>query len=212
MNSIIPVPDLRAQCEACGLYAPDAALAPLAVYLELLMRWNAHINLVGTRSWQETLRRLVADSFYVADMLKAVSLPPEPVTWDLGAGAGLPGLPLRMLWQDGTYTLIEVREKRALFLQTALARLHLPRTRVFHGRVEDYVARHSPADLIISRACMPWPQLMQLVAPYIHDNGYLLCMTRTPPEIVPAPWHCVQAKEYTVSCTTRWLWLCRPDG
>ena len=44
-------------------------------------------------------------------------LPESPETWDLGAGAGIPGIPLRLVWDSGTFTLVEVREKRVLFLE-----------------------------------------------------------------------------------------------
>lgn len=205
--TVIDPSALRTQCLACGLHAPESALEPLTVYLGMLMRWNVVMNLVGTRTWQDTLRNLVADSFYVADVLTNAVLPPEPLTLDLGAGAGLPGLPLRMLWQKGSYTLIEAREKRALFMQNALSQLALPRTHVFHGRVETYFATHTPADCILSRAFMPWPQLLAFVRPHLHAQGHVLCMTRTPPPPLPSHWHIVTSKEYRVHNDLRWLWL-----
>ncbi len=92
--------------------------------------------------------------------------------WDLGAGAGLPGIPLRMVWHDGEYHLIEVREKRALFLSTVLAQLQstqspLPHTHVFRGRVEEFfdqqIAAGKYANIIVSRAFMPWAEVLELV-------------------------------------------------
>ena len=115
-----------------GFTLPESALVPLAAYLDLLMQWNKVMNLVGTRSAEETFFTLVVDSLHLARFLtEKVALAAAPSCWDLGSGAGLPGLPLRMLWTEGEYWLVESREKRALFLSTALARHPLSGTRVY---------------------------------------------------------------------------------
>ena len=95
--------ELARLAAATGADVPPAALEPLAVYLEMLCRWNAAMNLVGARSWQDILARLVADSFHLASFLEELPLPEEPLSWDLGSGAGLPGIPLRMAWTRGGY-------------------------------------------------------------------------------------------------------------
>ena len=61
--------ELARLAAATGADVPPAALEPLAVYLEMLCRWNAAMNLVGARSWQDILARLVADSFHLASFL-----------------------------------------------------------------------------------------------------------------------------------------------
>ena len=93
-----------------GADVPEKALEPLGIYLEMLCQWNKAMNLVGPHSWQNMLTRLVADSFHLAPFLSGLPMPASPLTWDLGAGAGLPGIPLRMLWPDGSYYMVEVRE------------------------------------------------------------------------------------------------------
>ena len=62
-----------------------------ALYLNLLMKWNKAMNLVGARDWQTALLNLMADSFYLDQFIADLSLPPDPEIWDLGSGAGLPG-------------------------------------------------------------------------------------------------------------------------
>lgn len=95
-------------------------------------------------------------------------------TWDLGAGAGLPGIPLRMFWQLGHYYMIEVREKRSFFLNTALTTLGLQNTYVFRGKAEDFmttkVKQNIYADLILSRAFMPFAKMLPFVAPYLRKE------------------------------------------
>ena len=118
------------------------------------------MNLVGTRTAEDTFFTLVVDSLHLGRFLREdVEYSAAPCCWDLGSGAGLPGLPLRMIWQEGDYWLVEAREKRALFLSTVLAKYPLPGTHVFRGRAEAFMAGPPArtADLIVSRAFMPWP-------------------------------------------------------
>ena len=154
----IPLSALAQCAREAGVTVPGAVLPGLADYLQLLCRWNRAMNLVGARHWRDAMQRLVADSFHLADFLDGLPLPEEPLCWDLGSGAGLPAIPLRMVWRRGTCWLVEAREKRALFLSTVLARVPLPGTRVFRGRVEHFFPQQArKADCITSRAFMPWP-------------------------------------------------------
>ena len=225
---------LEAQCAALDCAVPSAALPALATYLALLTKWNKVMNLVGTRSWQETLRVLLVDSFHLADFLESLDLPEAPQVWDLGAGAGLPGIPLRMVWQRGHYYMVEAREKRALFLSTVLASVPLPGTHVFRGRAEDFFGRApKAADMVVSRAFLPWPQVLELVAPHLasactapgqpeHEDraqrseqgGRVVFLALDPPPAaLPAGWAVEQARTYTVQgksgTDTRHFWSLR---
>ncbi len=199
-------------CASWSVSVPQEAKGVLVEYLTLLMRWNKVMNLVGARHWQECLSNLMVDSFHLAVFLRSLPLTATEdfQTLDLGAGAGLPGIPLRMAWQEGTYHLIEVREKRALFLGNVLAQIPLPRTHVFRGRAEDFFDKASaPADMIVSRAFMPWEQMLHLVAPALSATGRCIFLT-----LEPAPKAAIQAlgwqveAEYTykVHGDTRYFW------
>lgn len=177
----VDVNDLTRLVAAAGADLPAAAAEPLAVYLEMLCRWNAAMNLTGARTWQEAVTRLAVDSFHLAAFLDSLSLPAEPLSWDLGSGAGLPGIPLRLVWTRGAYYLVEVREKRALFLSSVLSRLQLPATHVFRGSVEHFFqGQHCPADCIVSRAFMPWRNLLDLTRPHLRPEGVLIILSLTP--------------------------------
>jgi len=170
-----------------GFVLDDAVRTGLAVYLDLLMHRNRAVNLVGTRTWQDSLRRLVLDSLYLGPFLARLPLPAAPLCWDPGAGAGLPGIPLRLVWDRGEYWMIEAREKRALFLSTVLARLSLPGTHVYRGRLEHFMAGHpagqAPVDLVLSRAFMPWRDFLTLIGPRLEPSGsVVLLLNELPPE------------------------------
>lgn len=196
-----------------GVEVPAQALAPLALYLESLCRWNKAMNLTGAATWQQAWQQLAQDSFHLAPFLRSLLLPAEPECWDLGAGAGLPGIPLRMVWPCGRYHLVEAREKRALFLGNMLARLDLPNTGVFHGRAEDFFAKAtSPADCIISRAFMPWRRLLAFAGPHLAPDGLMVFMANDPlPHDLPAGWRAVASHAYATA-GERYFWALARQG
>ena len=198
---------VRSLCAASGFW-PDAAQAnALAVYLALLVKWNKVMNLVGRATWEDIFRTLAADSFHLADFIRSLPLPDEPDCRDLGAGAGLPGLPLRILWQHGRYTLVEAREKRALFLRTCLAALPLPGVTVFHGRAETYMASAPRAHLTVSRAFLPREQVLSLVEPHTDSGGFCVFLTLAPlPSHIPDAWEAFGEMQYFSGSTPRYLW------
>lgn len=174
-------------CSRQGFSLDKSKAQALSDYLNLLMQWNKVMNLVGAKHWRDALDELVMDSFHLEHFLQEqilMKLPAAPEIWDLGAGAGLPGIPLRILWQDGTYWLVEAREKRAIFLSTVLARQTLPGTRVFRGRAEVFM-RDKKADLIVSRAFMPWRELLEFVHGVLRPGGVVVFLSleefHTPP-------------------------------
>jgi len=212
----IPSAELAAACRALRCPVPEDALAPLGAYLLLLMRWNRAMNLVGAKNWREALR-LVADSFFLARFFEGLPLPADPLTWDPGAGAGLPGIPLRMVWQVGEYHMVEAREKRAIFLHTALTLLTLPRTFALCERAERFFARmrahKQAADCILSRAFMPWERLLPFVADKLAPDG-VVCITAKspPPGLLPEPWRLAAEYAYELDGAQRFFWALRKKG
>ncbi len=200
-------------CAAAGFPLTKEQSSQLAVYLDLLMRWNRMMNLVGARHWRDALDDLILDSFHLAAFLREhilPTLPPDPVAWDLGAGAGLPGIPLRMIWQDGSYCMVESRDKRTIFLSTVLARCPLKGTQVFRGRAEQFM-EGKKADLIVSRAFMPWKDMLAFVRGHLTKEGCVVFLTRE--ELRPEenlPWIRTATMHYTVNGTKRFFCAFRP--
>lgn len=144
------------------------------------------MNLVGATTWQLALTDLIVDSFHLARLLAPLALSDKAITLDLGAGAGLPGIPLRMVWQQGTYTMVEVRQKRQTFLAHALGQLELPRTQLFAGTAENALARQGPVEMVVSRAFKPWQEVLSLVR---GQTRRVVFMTNAPaPQDLPEGW------------------------
>lgn len=218
--------DVAAQAARLGRVLASSEAGLLAGYLALLGRWRGKANLVGPSDWREILATLVADSWHLADFLAgpaAAFLPPgdEPVLClDFGAGAGLPGVPLRAFWNRGPYALLEARQKRSIFLGECLARLPLSGLSVAEGRVEATVPpilAAAPAGtfvLCVSRAFAPWPQFLTICRELVRRPMAVLTMTgtpitagETPPEFVLAA-----ADSYVVAGKPRYLSLFTPSA
>ena len=191
------------------LSAEEARL--LTVYLGLLVKWNSRMNLVGPATWTEILEILIQDSWHLADLLQ--TLTPQPgQTLDLGAGAGLPGIPLRVFWQSGDYYLVEPRQKRAIFMEQAAAHMKLPRTKVICGRMEALPAARRQADLIVSRAFMPWKKLLAEVRGYLAPQGRVLVMSNETSDESVEGYALEQVLDYTVAGKKRFFRLFVLDG
>ena len=166
-------------CRKLGFETTPEQAGQLSAYLSLLMQWNKVMNLVGARHWRDALDDLVMDSFHLDTFLRSQvlpALPASPTCWDLGSGAGLPGLPLRILWNEGDYWMVESRDKRTIFLSTVLARSPIPGTHVFHGRAEQFM-EGKRADLIVSRAFMPWKELLDFIKGHLNPGGQIVFLT-----------------------------------
>ncbi|MBQ3059327.1 MAG: 16S rRNA (guanine(527)-N(7))-methyltransferase RsmG [Desulfovibrio sp.] len=214
MQDTVDRKHLAQLAQVCGATVPQTALEPLACYLEMLCRWNAAMNLVGARSWREIWGRLVVDSFHLADFLQVLPLPAAPLCWDLGSGAGLPGIPLRMAFTRGQYYLVEAREKRAIFLSSTLRRLRLQNTHVFHGRAEHFFqSQPHKAHCIISRAFMPWQDVLTLTRSHLDEHGLVIIMALEPiPESLPRGWSAAGMHPYMAADDRRWLWAISPTS
>ena len=95
---------------------------------------------------------------------------------DVGAGAGFPGLPIKIVRPDLNLTLLEAHGKRADFLRRLVRRLALERVAVVNERAEVAArdGRHREAyDLALARAVAPLPVLVELALPFVRVGGVL---------------------------------------
>jgi 16S rRNA (guanine527-N7)-methyltransferase len=213
------MPHLTASDLAKELDSSDRSLTwsqthQLASYLDLLVTWNARMNLVGPGDWPTLYRTLILDSLQLADCLETLPLPSEPVCLDIGAGAGIPGLPLRLVWPAGTYKLIEPRSKRATFLRFAIASLGLERTQVIESRAEEVPIPGNGADLLLSRAFCPWEEFLDRFGYLLGPDGLVLFFSNEPwppGRLCPDGWRMTIEHPYqTHQGHERYFWFFSP--
>ena len=147
--------------------------AALAAYVELLVKWNKVINLTAVRDAQQMIRRHILDSLSVLEHIEGNSL------IDVGAGAGLPGIPLAILKPHLNVTLIDSVAKKTRFIQQAATELQLPNVSVLHNRVESVELQ---ADLVIARAFAAPDKLAALAQHLLPHGARLLAMVGHVPE------------------------------
>jgi 16S rRNA (guanine527-N7)-methyltransferase len=142
--------------------------ARLQAFTDLLLRWNASLNLIASRDTGMIRERHIADS------LQLVPLMPAGVARgiDLGSGAGFPGLVLAIA-TGVPFDLIESDRRKASFLRTAVLETGAPAT-VHCCRIED--AALPPAPLVTARALAPLPRLLPLAARLLTEDGVCLLL------------------------------------
>ncbi len=138
----------------------------LRAYVDLLLRWNARINLIGRATEEEIWTRHIDDSLQLAPLLPAGTTGLA----DLGSGAGFPGLVLAIAC-GLPVTLIESDRRKASFLAEA-ARLTAAPAAIAAHRVEDLPPLSTR--LITARAFAPLPKLLPLAARHLAAGGLLL--------------------------------------
>jgi 16S rRNA (guanine(527)-N(7))-methyltransferase RsmG len=151
---------------ADAVRATPAQMDRLAVYLDLLLRWQRRINLVGTASLADVWRRHFLDSAQLIPLL-----PPEtPRLLDLGSGAGFPGLVIAIM-TDIPVTLVDSDARKCAFLHEA-ARITAATVDIIPSRIES--APVAAAAVITARALSPLPKLLDYAAPRLAPDGVCL--------------------------------------
>lgn len=142
----------------------------LVLHAELLVRWNKVHNLTRVDSPLEVARRHWADSLAGLAALESAVPDLGPLVFDVGSGAGFPGLAAALLWPERQLVLVEAARKRASFLQRVGRELGLTNLRVENARQEEVPA--GAADVVLTRATLPWQRLPELM-PLLRPGGWL---------------------------------------
>lgn len=162
--------EVGARLEAAGVGQPARETEALAVYVDLLMRWNRTYNLTGARSAAELVSRHLVESLALEPLLKGTRIA------DVGSGAGLPGLPLAIAAGGRAFTLIESRAKRVRFLRHAIATLELANAGVAHSRAEDLPGAPT-FDTVLARAVARPEALVEIARPLMAIGSILVVPT-----------------------------------
>jgi 16S rRNA (guanine527-N7)-methyltransferase len=158
-----------------GLTLSEAQAQRLAQFAALLLRWNAVYNLTAIESPQAVVSHHLLDSLAVVP-----HLPPEaggrPLrVLDVGAGGGLPGIPLAVARPDASFTLLDRVGKKTAFLEQVRLELDLRNIEVVRARVQDYRAA-AGFDVIVSRAFAAMADMVRLTWHLIAPDGCWIAM------------------------------------
>jgi 16S rRNA (guanine527-N7)-methyltransferase len=141
---------------SAGLSLTRTQAQLLGLHIRLLLRWNTRLNLTRITGTEEIIVKHILDS-----LLPAKCLPSSGKALDVGAGAGFPGMPLKIFYPDLRMVLLDSSRRKASFLANAAATLGLEGIRAVHGRWQDFAkAAENTAklQLITMRAVRLEPQ------------------------------------------------------
>jgi len=153
-----------------GIDPTPALLDSISAYIELLLRWNAKINLTAITDPHEIVSRNFAESFLAARWLASRS----GRLCDVGSGAGFPGLALKLILPHWSVTLIESSRKKAAFLSEAARTLRLEQVEVECARWQDSKIPAGSLDAITARALGGYDLLASWANTKLKADGKLL--------------------------------------
>ncbi|HEX3153413.1 MAG TPA: 16S rRNA (guanine(527)-N(7))-methyltransferase RsmG [Candidatus Angelobacter sp.] len=149
----------------------ESRLRAISIYIDLLLKWNARINLTAIRNPNEIVQRHFGESLFAAKHLLKQNLPKTAI--DLGSGAGFPGVPLAMLAPEVQVTLIEAQQRKATFLRELVRVLNLKNVQVFDQRAENYP---EAADLVMLRAVEKFEEALETAVRLAKPGGSIALM------------------------------------
>jgi 16S rRNA (guanine527-N7)-methyltransferase len=173
VDNIRFVEQLQQGCRTLGVGLGEDVPPKLFRLMNELLKWNAKVNLTAITAPEEVLEKHFLDSLAVLpEMEGAASL------LDLGAGAGFPGLPLKIARADLSVTLVDSVGKKAGFLKAAIAALGLKDARGLHARAEGKPESEGipRAEVLIARAFMDLPDWLNLAPAYVLPGGRVVAM------------------------------------
>lgn len=146
-------------------------------YFELLIEWNKKINLTAITEKEEVYLKHFYDS--LAPVLQG-HIKNEPVRLlDIGAGAGFPSLPMKILCPELEVTIIDSLNKRINFLTLLAGELGLDRVHFYHGRAEDFgqdKTFRATFDIVTAREVARMQVLSELTIPFLTIGGRLIAL------------------------------------
>lgn len=166
---------------ALGLTLPAGAGERLLAYLSELLKWNARVNLTAITDPVEAVEKHLVDSLAAMPEVQGAT-----DLLDLGAGAGLPGIPLAVALPELKATLVDAVEKKVAFMKVGAVKAGVAgRVRAVHaraqGRPDD--EKLPRAAVVISRAFMDVGPFLALARAYLAPGGKVVVMLgRTPPD------------------------------
>lgn len=157
----------------------DVQQRQLAQYRDLLLGWNERINLTAVSDPAEVETWLLLDALRmapaIADLASGANKRPSMI--DIGAGGGLPGIPLAIVLPGIDFTLLDATGKKVMVLREIVADLGLGNARALHGRAEE-IARdfthRARYDFATARAVASLPALVELTLPLLKRGGRAL--------------------------------------
>lgn len=143
-------------------------------YMNLLLDWNAKINLTAITEPKEVILKHFIDSLTINKYIRK-----DKSLVDIGTGAGFPGIPLKILRPDLKITLVDSLNKRINFINEVIRVLKLENINTVHSRIEEFGRNKKYRecfDYVTSRAVANLSVLAEYMIPLNIIGGSCICM------------------------------------
>lgn len=162
--------DFKNGLKELNIKLDDVQIAQFINYYELLIEKNKVMNLTAITEFSQVISKHFLDSLSIIKVHKPVR---ERIL-DLGTGAGLPGIPIKIAFPDTQLVLMDSLNKRVRFLDEVIEKLNLDNIMTIHGRAEDYgreKAYRETFDICTSRAVARLSTLSEYCIPFVKVGG-----------------------------------------
>ena len=140
----------------------------LSQYYDLLIEWNNKFNLTAVTERDQVELLHFKDSILPIDLITEKSS-----VLDVGSGAGFPAIPLKIVREDLSVTMIDSVNKKVTFLNEVIMKIGLKNIEAQHKRIED-IEKSKKYDVVTSRAVAPLNVLCEYCLPFVKKGGFML--------------------------------------
>ncbi|MEL7625352.1 MAG: 16S rRNA (guanine(527)-N(7))-methyltransferase RsmG [Anaerolineaceae bacterium] len=171
-----------------GIDISDKQAEQFDTFLRELLEWNQKFNLTAIRDVEGIQIKHFLDSLSVVKAFPEGWTPKSII--DIGTGAGIPGIPLKIIYPDARLTLVESIKKKAGFCEHAVAVMGLSDVVVSSARAEEIgqdPTHREKYDLALARAVAKMPTLVEYLLPLVKVGGLVVMQkSASAPEEVEA--------------------------
>ncbi len=159
-----------------GIVLNERQLDQFALLCSVLLDGNRSVNLTAIRDPEEVEIRHFADSIATAPLISGLVNNREDFSLiDVGTGGGFPGLPLKIVFSEARFTLLDSIKKKTDFVRRAAELLELDKVEVVNGRAEDLAGTGGVSretyDICVSRAVANTATLSEYCLPFVKPGG-----------------------------------------
>lgn len=159
--------------EAWHITLNEQQLKQFEIYVEMLQTWNEKMNLTNIVDREEIYLKHFYDSLTLA-FYHPLS---DQSICDIGAGAGFPSIPLKIVFPMLKVTIVDSLNKRITFLNALFEALGLEQVEAVNARAEVYCQDHREAfDIVTARAVARFDILDELCLPLVKQGGYFIAL------------------------------------
>lgn len=162
-------------CKKWNIVLTEKQIKQFDQYYDLLVEWNSFMNLTAITEFDEVCQKHFLDSLSIVKAYSEYYFEENTFQFiDIGTGAGFPSIPIKIVFPNLKFTLVDSLNKRIKFLNEVIDQLQLSDCTAVHGRAEDLAKNSSyreQYDFCVSRAVANLSTLCEYCMPYVKVGG-----------------------------------------